>query len=76
MKGVERVPIIRRNGITIYGRVIDGKGKLGQYEVYTTHSTNELTTYGTFADAEKKFKELEYIAEKHGQEGLRLHFKK
>ena len=76
MKGTERIPIVRKNGITIYGRIIGTGGKLGQFEVYTPFSTNDLTTYTTFKEAERKFDELDAIAEKQGSEGLRLHFRR
>ena len=74
---MNKVPIISRNNITLYGKIVDVKTKkLGQYEVYTPYSPDNGITYATFKEAERRFNELDYIAEKQGSEGLRLHFKK
>lgn len=48
----ERVPIVRKEGIAIYGRVIDAKGKLGRYEVISDFES-DTNIYHQFADAER-----------------------
>lgn len=74
MQTTEKVPIVRKYGITVYVMVIDSKGKLGQFEVHTYHAPS--VEYATFKEAEKRFNELCYIAEKLGSQGLRSHLQK
>lgn len=60
----ERVPIVRKEWGTIYGRVIDHKGKLGRYEVISEHFGHDGNVYNLFSDAEKKMDTLEVLFDK------------
>lgn len=64
----ERVPIVRKQGITIYGRVIDTKGKLGRYEVMSDYWGHDGKVYATFADAEARFDYLKGLTDKKERE--------
>lgn len=63
MKSSERVPIARSSGITIYGRVVDAKGKLGNYEVISDNGGHE-GNYAQYSEAEDKFNYLKKLREK------------
>lgn len=51
----ELVPIERKAGVTLYGRVIGPNGKLGQYEVHSEHLRHDGNVYGLYADAKNRF---------------------
>ncbi len=55
MRQTERVPIMRTERATLYGRVIDNKGKLGRYEVHSP-SLGMGGPYATFKEAENVYK--------------------
>lgn len=63
MVQTEKVPIVRKHGITLYGRVINKGGKLGNFEVIDNLRGHE-GEFSNFADAESKFKYLTSIREK------------
>ena len=65
MNHSELVPVVRKDGVTIYGKVIDSKGKLGQYQVYSDISGGDSNTYNSFADAEKRMAALIGHAHSH-----------
>jgi hypothetical protein len=52
-----RIPIQSKQGITIYGREIDHKRKLGRFEVYAP-SEGRMGPYSTYAEAESVYKHL------------------
>lgn len=55
----ERTPIVSANGCTIYGRIVDHKTKkLGQFEVIHDFFGGEGNFYASYADAERRMKEL------------------
>ena len=54
------VPIVRKNGITIYGRVIGSNGRLGQFILYNSH-TGEQIDYALFSEAEKHMNSAIYL---------------
>ena len=57
------VPIVRKEGVTIYGRVIGHKGRLGQFILYNSH-TGEQIDYTLFSDAEKHMNSIIYFLTK------------
>lgn len=57
----ERVPVVRKEWATIYGRVIDTKGKLGRYEVISDQFGHDGNVYASFAEAENKMKHYEFL---------------
>lgn len=54
----DRIPIVRREGVTLYGRVIGAGGKIGRFEVISDLRGNNGEVYNTYADAEKRFNAL------------------
>lgn len=58
------IPIERKQGVTIYGRIIGPNGKLGQYEVHSEHLKYDGFTYSLYKDAQTKMGAL--IGVKHG----------
>jgi len=74
MQDSKMVPVVRKYGITVYGKVINPSGKLGQYELHTHYA--KPIEYTTFKEAERRFDELCFIAEKLGSQGLRNHLEK
>lgn len=54
----ERVVVTSKDGVTIYGKVIDTNGKLGQYEVESIHRQASGFSYHSFAEAEKEYERL------------------
>lgn len=52
------IPIERKMGVTIYGRVIGKGGKLGQFEVISDYFPDLEIVYSTYAEAEKRFAAL------------------
>jgi len=47
-----KVLIERRNGVSLYGKVIDAKGRLGQFEVESEFIRNKGEVYHIYAQAE------------------------
>ncbi len=58
MSKYERIPIERREGVTIYGRVIGENGRLGRYEVFSDIAGSDGVVYHEYAHAEVKMKKL------------------
>ena len=54
----ERIPIERKEGVTIYGRMIDKNGKLGRYEVFSEHLGSNGIVYHEYSAAEVRMKSL------------------
>ncbi len=54
----EKVVIERRNGVTIYGKVIDNKGRLGQFSVYSDYLGDNGAVYTLLSDAQIRMKAL------------------
>jgi len=53
----ENIPIERCEGVTLYGKQIDTKGRLGQFTVYSDkHGISG--PYTLYKDAENRFKAL------------------
>ena len=50
------IPIVRREGVTIYGQVINSKNQLGQFQVHSDHSGWDGRTYSLLVDAEVRMK--------------------
>lgn len=48
------IPIERKEGVTIYGRIIGKNGKLGQFEVSSNVLGNNGSVYHLYPDAEKR----------------------
>lgn len=46
------IAIERQQGVTIYGQVLDHKGKLGKFQVYSAYTKSE--EYATYAEAESR----------------------
>lgn len=59
------IPIERKNDVTIYGRVTNQSGKLGQFEVHSEWAKHDNTIYGLYADAERRMSAL--IGVHHGK---------
>ena len=54
----ELVPIERRDGVTIYGKVVNLKGKLGQFEVHSEVLGNNGNVYTSYKEAENRMAAL------------------
>lgn len=54
----ELIPIERKEGVTIYGRVIDKSGRLGQFEVHSDHSRYDGHVYSKYKEAETRMSAL------------------
>lgn len=52
------VVIERREGVTIYGKVIDKMGRLGQFEVHSDKLGNNGTVYAFYKEAENRMAAL------------------
>lgn len=63
MQQTERVPVLRSQGVTLYGRVVGRNGKLGNYEVIDEVRGHE-GHYHIFADAETRYKYLKSLRDK------------
>lgn len=50
------IPIERKEGVTLYGRIVNGK--LGQFEVHSDYLGHDDIVYYTYPEAEIKFKKL------------------
>jgi hypothetical protein len=57
----QRVPIIRKQWGTIYGRVVNTSGKLGNYEVISDQFGHDTIVYARFAEAERKLEHYEFM---------------
>lgn len=55
MNNTERVLVVRKNGVSIYGSVVGKGGKLGQYEVEKDWMRHDGNVYFTYAEAESMF---------------------
>ncbi len=54
----ELVPIERKEGVTIYGRVIGKGGKLGLFEVHSDFSVWDEIIYSLYPQAETRMSAL------------------
>lgn len=54
----EMVVIERRDGVTIYGRIIDGKNRLGQYEVHSEKLGNNGSVFHLLKEAQQRMNAL------------------
>lgn len=54
----QRIPVESKEGVTIYGRVINNAGKMGLYEVFSDYWGTNGEVYHKYADAEKRAKSL------------------
>lgn len=52
------VPIERREGVTIYGKVINHMGRLGQFEVVSDKLGNNGSVYTEYKEAANRMKAL------------------
>jgi hypothetical protein len=52
------IPIERKDGVTLYGKVIDKNGRLGQFEVHSDILGNNRTVYHLLSDAQNRMKAL------------------
>lgn len=52
------IPIERKEGVTIYGRIVGKGGKLGQYEVHSSFVKGNNTIYTSYSEAEDRMKFL------------------
>ncbi len=57
----ERVPIVRKDWGTIYGRVVNTSNKLGRYEVISDQYGHDNNVYHSFAEAESKLNYYEFL---------------
>lgn len=55
MNSTERFLVVRKNGVSIYGRIVGKGGKLGRYEVEKDWMRNDGNVYFTYAEAESVF---------------------
>lgn len=60
MNTLQRVPIVRNEAFTIYGKVVGPLGKLGRYEVVAEHQATERHEFATFAEAEQLGKQIKH----------------
>ena len=58
MKYSNMVVIERRGGVTIYGKIIDGKNRLGQYEVHSDVLGNDGSVFHLLKDAQTRMSAL------------------
>lgn len=54
----ELIPIERKDGVTLYGRVLDNKGRLGQFEVYSDMLGYDGNVYHKYSEAEVRMSAL------------------
>jgi len=52
------IPIERKDGVTLYGRIIGKGGKLGQYEVHSDWSRFDGNVYCDYKAAETRMNAL------------------
>lgn len=55
LQNSQLIPIQRKHDITLYGRVVNNRGKLGKYTVYAHFNELNGTEYATYAEAEDRF---------------------
>lgn len=53
-----KVLIENKEGVCIYGKVINNSGRLGQFEVYSPYSRNDPNPYALLSDAQKRMSAL------------------
>lgn len=58
MKEQKLIPIERKSGVTIYGRIIGQGGRLGQYEVHSDILGHDGTVYHLYKDAQTRMSAL------------------
>lgn len=54
----ELVPIERKSGVTLYGKVLDNNGKLGQFEVHSDFMISSGIIHSTYKEAEVRMSAL------------------
>jgi len=54
MSNSNLIPIERSQGVTIYGRIIDNKGRLGQFEVHSDILGNNGSVFTAYKEAEQR----------------------
>lgn len=59
------IPIERKSGVTLYGRIISTGGKLGQFEVHSDWARYDGLVYNQYADAERRMSAV--IGVHHGK---------
>lgn len=52
------IPIERKDGVTIYGRIVTIWGKLGQYEVHSDFLGHDGIVYSLYSDAQRRMSAL------------------
>lgn len=52
------IAIERKEGVIIYGRIVDGKCKLGQYEVHSEYLGHDGIVYPKLKDAQTRMSAL------------------
>lgn len=52
------IKIEEKGGVTIYGRIVDNKCKLGKYEVHSDILGFDGIVYSLLSDAQNKMKKL------------------
>ena len=57
-KNSKLIPIERREGVTIYDKIIGKGGKLGQYEVHSDFLGYNGTVYSLYKEAEVRMSAL------------------
>lgn len=50
----QMIPVERKDGVTLYGKVLNASGKLGQFEVHSTQMSDNGNVYGTFKEARNR----------------------
>lgn len=58
MKIGAMVAIERIGGVTLYGRILDSKGRLGQFEVHSDHLGNNSHVYLRISEAKTRMNAL------------------
>lgn len=58
MKQNELIPIERKDGVTIYGRIVGKGGKLGQYEVHSDFQKFDDLIHVNYSDAQTRMAAL------------------
>lgn len=64
MKIGDLVAIERIDGVTLYGRVLDGRGRLGQFEVHSDHLGYNGWIYHRIVDAKTRMNALIGVSRK------------
>jgi hypothetical protein len=58
MKNSQLIAIESKSGVTLYGRVIDSKGKLGQFEVHSDFAGTGGFVYHLYKEAQNRMNAL------------------